>query len=137
MKIYKLNTVINFGRYKGETLRDIIEKKDTVVDIEGEKITIPNLANGYIDWCIINLKFFLVNYETLKELKLIKPNFILSLEARKELIRKNNRLVIEEGKGYFQGDDSFNYYADDEECGSCGEFPCMCSDPEQTSTIFD
>jgi hypothetical protein len=36
---------------------------------------------------------------------------------------------------YFDYDDEFD--EDDEQCGSCQESPCMCSDQEQTSTTFE
>ncbi len=38
----------------------------------------------------------------------------------------------EEQQGITIGD-----YDDTEICGACQESPCMCSDPEQTSTIED
>jgi hypothetical protein len=37
-----------------------------------------------------------------------------------------------------EGDElEYSFEEEDELCGACQESPCMCSDPEQTSTTLD
>ena len=47
-KIYDLNTIMNFGKYKPENYM-------------GEELTVKNVMDidpDYIDWCLSNIKWF-------------------------------------------------------------------------------
>jgi len=74
MKCYGLDTVFNFGKHKGKTLEQVF-------------CTIPS----YIDWCLREVSYFEISYETFDYLKRIKPKYFLSPEAHKSIVSKETR----------------------------------------------
>ena len=64
MKSYNLETTMNFGKYKGKTLREILTAN-------------PN----YVNWCLINVDYFHISNSTLTEIEINEPCFKLNKEA--------------------------------------------------------
>ena len=137
MKLYGLNTALDFGKYKGKTILDIASIKDVVVNIEGESITIPDMSTKYLNWCAINVDFFYLSEETVGQIEKLKPSLKLSEEAKRILKTKRKAWLSEKNRRNFHHEDYYDNNDYDSYCGACGEDPCMCSDPEQTSTTYD
>ena len=70
-KIYDLETTLNFGKFEGKKLSEVIRIQPT-----------------YINWCILNLDHFLVDDEDLEEFKKINSKFFFSDKALKKLEKK-------------------------------------------------
>ncbi len=81
MKIteYYSNSALHFGKYKGETLMDIVD-------------TNPR----YIGWCILNLDHFYISDETIQELEMCNDKFILLEDEVDELNKKFEYLQEDE-----------------------------------------
>lgn len=60
MKIYESDTVFSFGKYEGQTLRQVSEK-DT----------------NYILWCCENLEHFYISEQTLENIKNYNSTFLV------------------------------------------------------------
>lgn len=71
MKFYTLDTEFTFGKYKGKTVREIIEIQPT-----------------YLEWCAINLDHFYISDEIIEEIKVIKPDFTITEEGQQKLAEK-------------------------------------------------
>lgn len=71
MKFYDLDSVIAFGKFKGKTIREIIE-----------------LQPNYLQWCLINLHHFYLPDHVIEEIKEVKPTFTLSKYAEKKRTEK-------------------------------------------------
>lgn len=71
MKFYGLDTILNFGKHKGKSLKEVIQKDPS-----------------YVNWCAFNLNYFYISKEVLEEIKSLFPNFSLSEEAQKRLNQK-------------------------------------------------
>lgn len=69
MKFYYLDTILNFGKYQGKTLKDVATE---------------NIM--YIEWCIMNLDNFAINDMTVDEIKKINAGF-LSIEGPSERLK--------------------------------------------------
>ncbi len=70
-KIYDLKTVLNFGKYNGKKLSEVIK-----------------IHPSYINWCILNLDHFLVEDDDLENFKKINSNFFFSKKALDKLEKK-------------------------------------------------
>ncbi len=68
MKYYYSDTIFNFGKYKGKTLKDIASE-----DIM------------YIEWCIMNIESFVMDKLTIEEIKKINLSF-LSIQGPSEVL---------------------------------------------------
>jgi broad specificity phosphatase PhoE len=84
MKFYDLNTILNFGKFEGETIKEVAE-----------------IQPSYLDWCAINLDHFYIDEGEIEELKGINPGFSFSEEAKEKLAEK-----------YGNWEDEQEYYAD-------------------------
>jgi hypothetical protein len=73
MKFYDIDTVFNFGKYAGKSVREVLE-----------------IQPSYIDWCIINLDHFYIMPEDIDYIKSIKPDFTLSADGLSALADKYN-----------------------------------------------
>lgn len=71
MKFYTLDTEFTFGKYKGKTVKEVLE-----------------LHPNYIDWCAINLDHFYISDETITEIKDIRPYFTITEEGKQKLVDK-------------------------------------------------
>ena len=71
MKFYDLDTEFTFGKFEGNTVRQILD-----------------LQPSYLDWCAINLDHFYISENVIEEIKIIKPDFILTEEGRQKLDEK-------------------------------------------------
>lgn len=135
MKRYTYNTPLDFGKYKGQTLREIAETKDVVCEVEGEMITIPDMSCRYLNWCATAVEYFYIDNETVQLIEKQKPTLKFTEEALMVLAQKRAQWYSRKFANDDEDDNSS--YDESDYCGACGEDPCMCSDPEQTSTIFD
>jgi hypothetical protein len=72
MKSYELDTEFTFGKYKGKTVRQMLDLQPT-----------------YIDWCSINLDHFHIAENIIEEIRNIKPDFLISTEGQKKLKEKS------------------------------------------------
>lgn len=82
MKLYDLNSALNFGQYRDKILRDVAK--------ENAK---------YIEWCIMNVEFFVISESTANQIKSIYPRFLISKPANDERLKKFElwkRYVLEE-----------------------------------------
>ena len=70
-KIYELKTELNFGKYNGKKLSEVIK-----------------IQPSYINWCILNLDHFLVDDDDLEDFKKINSNFFFSTKALDKLEKK-------------------------------------------------
>ncbi|MCF6133448.1 exodeoxyribonuclease X C-terminal domain-containing protein [Flavobacterium wongokense] len=68
MKFYYLDTIFNFGKYEGKTLKDVASE-----DIM------------YIEWCIMTVESFVMDKLTVDEIKKINAGF-LSIEGPSEAL---------------------------------------------------
>lgn len=127
MKFYNLDTIFEFGKHKGKTLRQIIESETAPVVLGGQILNLFR-DSSYIDWCIINLDHFCISKVVYNEIKKNMPKFYLSDEAIEILNQKNEDwLENKNDSRVFYGnnyDDNVTGY-----CSACMESPCMCSDP--------
>jgi len=71
MKFYTLDTEFTFGKYEGETVKEILE-----------------IQPAYLDWCAINLDHFYISDEIIAEVKAIIPSFVISDEGQSKLTEK-------------------------------------------------
>ena len=65
-QVFELNTTLDFGKYKGKTVKEVF-------------ISDP----GYIDWALRENAFFRVNESIFKYFQIIRPDFKFSEKARK------------------------------------------------------
>lgn len=56
MIYYDIDSVLNFGKFKGHTLGAV-----WLIDL------------GYVQWCLINLRNFFISEETYKKLQVLSP----------------------------------------------------------------
>jgi len=91
MKFYNLDTKFTFGKFKGKTLKDILD-----------------LQPSYLDWCVINLDHFYISDEVLEEIKAIKPDFTLTEESKQKLADKYSTWENEQQQDDY--DDYDDYY---------------------------
>ncbi len=61
MKLFSLNTKFAFGKHKGKTLSEV-----SIIDL------------SYIEWCLLNIKVFIINPEVYEELKCNFSDFVFS-----------------------------------------------------------
>lgn len=99
MKFYNLDTPLNFGKYRGRILKDVATENAM-----------------YIEWCIINVDFFLINESTANEIKKIYPRFLVSEKSNEVLNQKiedwNDQQELEaerENNRYSDNDYSSNW----------------------------
>ena len=71
LKFYDLDTILNFGKYKGKTLKDVASE---------------NIM--YIEWCIMNVDFFVISSLTKNEIKEINAGFLCTEETNEKLLEK-------------------------------------------------
>ena len=95
MNIYDLNTRLNFGKYNGSTLEDVAE-----------------VNAMYIEWCIINVDFFLIDIPIAKEIKKNYPNFLDSEKGKKAYIKKIKNYLKERKERENYNDYRNNYEND-------------------------
>jgi hypothetical protein len=69
MKHYELETIFNFGKHKGKTLKQVF-------------CTVPS----YIDWCLREVSYFTISQNAFNQLKSIKPKYYLSPEAKRSIL---------------------------------------------------
>lgn len=91
MTFYDLDTVFGFGKYKGDTVREVFERDP-----------------AYIEHCLVNVDEFLVEDFVLDDLKELNPEFAFSAEALAQVDEKWARY---ESDAYNEED---NFYLDDE-----------------------
>lgn len=97
MKFYTLDTEFTFGKFKGHTVRQILD-----------------LQPSYIDWCAINLDHFYITENVISEIKTIKPGFSLTTEGQQKLDEKysNWESVLEDFNDYDDYNDRDTYRDD-------------------------
>ncbi len=93
MKLYTPNSVLNFGKYRGEALIDIARRDP-----------------DYINWCLENLDHFVIDDGTVDVLKR-NSDYFPTPEA--DNIR-SNKLAYFYGGNYCSADDEDEYPDDDE-----------------------
>lgn len=71
MKFYDLDTEFTFGKFEGNTVRQILD-----------------LQPSYLDWCAVNLDHFYISKNVIEEIKTIKPDFALTEEGKQKLYEK-------------------------------------------------
>lgn len=71
MRFYNLDSPLNFGKYRGRILKDVAAENSM-----------------YIEWCIINVDFFLIDESTVDEIKKIYPRFLVSEKSNEVLNQK-------------------------------------------------
>jgi hypothetical protein len=80
MKFYNIETVFDFGKYAGKSVREVLD-----------------IQPSYIDWCIINLNYFYISQAEIDYIKSIKPDFTLSttgLDALANKYREWNKIQM-------------------------------------------
>ena len=87
MTFYDLDTVFIFGKYKGETLREVFERDP-----------------AYVDYCLVNVDEFLVEDFILDDLREINPDYVMSDEALMQVDEKWN---LYEADAYTEDGDVF------------------------------
>ncbi|WP_433896561.1 hypothetical protein [Sphingobacterium mizutaii] len=99
MKFYTLDTEFTFGKFQGNTLRQVID-----------------IQPSYLDWCSLNLDHFYMSNEVIEEIKGVIPDFKLSDEGVAKLNDKYEVWENEQENDYDDYDDyhereSFGQYA--------------------------
>lgn len=82
MKLYELNSSFNFGQYKDRKLREVAT--------ENAK---------YIEWCILNVEYFVVSESTANEIKKIYPRFLTSERAKEVRNKKFEKWKLQKVEG--------------------------------------
>jgi len=89
LKLYNLHTVIDFGQFKGKTIKDLTEIPDfVIIHLKGEDIAFPEASKSYIDWCAREVDFFYMDTETVELIEQLKPSMKLSEKAKMVLVDK-------------------------------------------------
>lgn len=91
MELFEPESYFEFGKYKYRKLIDV-----------------ANENAMYIQWCIVNLKGFVISNEAVTEIKKISPKFLVDEEA--VIILKNKQRNYEE---YLEIESKRNYDYDD------------------------
>jgi hypothetical protein len=135
-------------------LKDKPKPKHQKLRKKGEKLVlstpeeIKHILNGisletnpsgmkYINWCIINISDFFIGKVIISELKKNDPTFYLTNEAEESLEEKFEEWNEERTWNQRNHFDYEDFSCEDNQyCGACMESPCMCSDPEKTSTTY-
>jgi hypothetical protein len=91
MKFYTLDTEFTFGKYEGKTVKEIIEIQPT-----------------YLDWCAINLDHFYISDEIIEEIKVIKPDFIITEEGKQKLAEKYSNWESEKRQDDYDDFDDYD-----------------------------
>lgn len=99
MKFYTLDTEFTFGKFQGNTLRQVID-----------------IQPSYLDWCSLNLDHFYMSNEVIEDIKGVIPDFKLSDEGFAKLNDKYEVWENEQENDYDDYDDyhereSFGQYA--------------------------
>ena len=89
MRAYDLNSKVDFGKHKGQKLKEIIQND-------------PN----YIEWCMLNLDHFRLSDKTLDEIRRLDSTFKLSLEAE---LRRKHKLRQWNDFGNIISDDNYGF----------------------------
>lgn len=115
MKPYTLNTKLEFGKYSGNSLKEVVESD-------------PN----YIEWCILNLGHFRLSDSTVAEIRKIQRSFRLSVDA--EIKRKNKQKEWDKYGIEFEGKS-----APSDNCGFLGkeDFDFIQEDLESLPITYD
>lgn len=90
MKFYNLDTEFTFGKFQGNTVRQVID-----------------IQSSYLDWCALNLDHFYISDEVIEKIKSIKPDFKLSDEGIKKL---NEKYEVWESEQQERGSDYDDYH---------------------------
>lgn len=91
MKFYTLDTEFTFGKYKGKTVKEIIEIQPT-----------------YLEWCAINLDHFYISDEIIEEIKVIKPDFTITEEGQQKLAEKYSNWESEQQQDDYDDFDDYD-----------------------------
>lgn len=99
MKFYTLDTEFTFGKFQGNTVRQVID-----------------IQPSYLDWCVLNLDHFYISDEVIEEIKGVIPDFKLSDEGVTKLNDKYEVWENEQENDYDDYDDyhereSYGQYA--------------------------
>lgn len=74
MKYYNINTRFEFGKYKGKTVKEVL-----------------NINPCYLDWCVINISDFVISKKDLAEMEESSQYQILSSYAKRAVARKEEK----------------------------------------------
>jgi len=101
MKFYDLDTEFTFGKYGGNTPRQILD-----------------LQPSYLDWCAVNLDHFYINENVIEEIKTIKPDFALTTKGQQKLDEKYSNWEAEredddEDSDSYEDQTDWSQYNDD------------------------
>lgn len=99
MKFYTLDTEFTFGKFQGNTVRQVID-----------------IQPSYLEWCALNLDHFYISDEVIEEIKGVIPDFKLSDEGVAKLNDKYEVWENEQENDYDDYDDyhereSYGQYA--------------------------
>ena len=89
MTYYNLDTEFRFGKYKGKTVREVLD-----------------LQSSYLNWCVINVDNFIISDSDAAEMKRYNSRFYLSSEAKSAIKRK----AAKENRHAVAWEDSNNTY---------------------------
>lgn len=89
MNYYNINTTFYFGKYKGKTVKDVLD-----------------IQPSYLNWCAENLDKFIISEADAKEMKRYSSRFFLSSEAKSEIAKKEAK----EERQASAHSDSYNSY---------------------------
>jgi hypothetical protein len=101
LKQYELETVFNFGKYKGKPLKQVF-----------------CVAPSYIDWCLREVTNFAISQYTFDQLKSSKPKYYLSPEAKKYLLT-SKKVNHKHSNDYSR----YNYNNNDLNCWRISQHP--------------
>ena len=79
MKNYNLDSIFTFGKFKGKTVKEVIE-----------------LQPSYLDWCLKSIDSFSISENVITEIKANKPDFTFSSEALQKISIKNVKQQLTE-----------------------------------------
>ena len=103
MKFYDLDTEFTFGKFEGNTVRQILD-----------------LQPSYLDWCAINFDHFYITENVITEIKTIKPDFALTTEGQQKLDEKYTKWEAEEednndydDRNSYEDQTDWSHYNDD------------------------
>jgi hypothetical protein len=99
MKFYSLDTEFTFGKFKGKTVREVLD-----------------LHPFYLEWCLLKLDHFYISDEALESIKQIKQDFSFSEKANQKRQEKFETWQQEQENRHADNyeDDYHHHWSDDE-----------------------
>jgi hypothetical protein len=96
MTYYNINTKFHFGKYKGKTVKEVL-----------------NIQRSYLNWCAINLNDFIISKEDIAEMEEYSSRLFLTADAKSAISQKEDkasRNASERSSAYYHERPTYKEY---------------------------